>query len=164
LASPYADDRVMHTLLCSPPFSSLPLHVRCFTEHAYAILDTLPPTHLEHNVGVILDLGGVSGSTGQRRQSTSGATARHGPIDVQDSDFRGEAWDHWVAIRETVEPVCSICSGHFNPTVSPMSPVCELTKSGLCRLRGLFQCVVRTHMSYRLLRSAIRRSSVLGAN
>lgn len=109
----------MHALICSPPFSAFPLQIRCFTEHAHSILDGLPPTHLDHDVGVILDLGGVSGSTGHRRQSTSGATSREGPIDVQDSDFRGQVWDHWVAERETVERACSLCTEGVDPSVSP---------------------------------------------
>lgn len=111
----------MHTLLCSPPFSKLPLHVRCFTNHALAIFDALSPTHLRHEVGVILDLGGVSGSTGQRRSSTSGVTSQSGPIDVQDSTYRSQVWDHWTSMRETVQPTCSICHKHVNLSVSGIS-------------------------------------------
>ena len=112
-------DRVMHTLICSLPFAILPLHIRCFTEYAHSILDALPPRHLEYDVKVILDLGGVSGSTGRRRQSTSGATSQDGPIDVLDSDFRGQVWSHWVAVRETIGRACSICTEHLDITVSP---------------------------------------------
>lgn len=149
----------MHTLICSSPFSSLPLHVRCFTEHAHSIFDALPPTHLEHGVGVILDLGGVSGSTGQRRESTSGALSREGPIDVQDSEFRGQAWDHWVAIRETVERACSICKEYVDPTVSRDTTATKygLKRPGVYRFCSLHQSILLANLSPRLLRRTIRR-------
>jgi len=105
---------VMLALISVPPFSRLPLHIRCFTEYAYAILvaSPQPPT----DVSVLLDLGGVSGSTGRRRDSTMGATSQSGPIDVSDRVFRSEHWNKWTTIRET-GVCCGLCDHTLDPTV-----------------------------------------------
>ena len=109
----------MQILACSPPFSILPLQFRCFTEYAQSILEALPPIHLDHDVGIILDFGGVSGTDGWGRENTPGETGREGPIDVQDSDFRGQVWNHWAAIREDAEGVCLLCQANVDLSVSP---------------------------------------------
>jgi structure-specific endonuclease subunit SLX1 len=107
---------VMLALISVPPFSRLPLHIRCFTEYAYAILMASPSPL--GDVSVILDLGGVSGSTGRRRESTMGATSQSGPIDVSDNAFRSGHWNKWSTIRET-NLCCGLCDDTLDPSVRP---------------------------------------------
>lgn len=104
----------MLALISVPPFSKLPLHIRCFTEYAHTILLASPPP--PEDVSVIIDLGGVSGSTGRRRDSTMGATSQSEPIDVSDSAFRSEHWNKWTSIRET-GVCCGLCDDTLDPTV-----------------------------------------------
>jgi hypothetical protein len=104
----------MLALLSGPPFSRLPLHIRCFTEYAHAILMASPQP--AQDVSLILDLGGVSGSTGRRRESTLGATSQSGPIDVTDSTFRSGHWEKWAAIRKA-EIRCEVCDDALDPSV-----------------------------------------------
>lgn len=107
----------MLALISAPPFSKLPLHIRCFTEYAHEILLAAAP--LPRDVTVILDLGGVSGSTGRRRESTLGATSQSGPIDVSDSAFRSNHWEKWIVIREA-ELNCGICNAALDSSVCHM--------------------------------------------
>jgi hypothetical protein len=106
----------MLALISVPPFSRLPLRIRCFTEYAHAILIASPPP--PKDVSVILDLGGVSGSTGRRRESTLGATSQSGPIDVSDNAFRSGHWNKWCTIRET-NLSCGLCADTLDPLVRP---------------------------------------------
>jgi len=110
----------MLALISVPPFSRLPLHIRCFTEYAHAVLvaSPQPPT----DVSVLLDLGGVSGSTGRRRDSTMGTTSQSGPIDVSDSAFRSDHWKKWTTIRET-SVCCGLCDDTLDPTVCPLPSI-----------------------------------------
>jgi len=104
----------MLALLSAPLFSKLPLHIRCFTEYAHDILlaGPRPPP----DVTTVLDLGGVSGSTGLRRESTVGATGQSGPIDVSDSAFRSPHWNKWVNIRGDGLH-CGVCHDKLEPSV-----------------------------------------------
>jgi hypothetical protein len=70
----------------------------------YTRLPSLP-------VETLLDLGGVSGSTGHRRSSTLGVTSREGPIDVHDLEFRQSpaVWDKWKEIQLKGAANCLIC-------------------------------------------------------
>jgi hypothetical protein len=106
--------RVMLALVSAPPFSQFPLHIRCFTEYAHAFLTASPSPH-----DVILDLGGVSGSTG--RESTLGATSR--PIDVSDNEFRSTHWDKWCEIRES-QLECGVCRAKVDPSVCDQYSEC----------------------------------------
>ena len=106
----------MLALISIPPFARLPLHIRCFTEYAYAILMASPSP--PGDVSVILDLGGVSGSTGRRRESTMGATSQSGPIDVSDNTFRSGHWNKWSTIREK-NLRCGLCDDPLDPSVRP---------------------------------------------
>lgn len=110
---------VMHALLTVTPFSALPLHVRCFTEHAFSLAHSCFDVNRQsvRVPQVLLDLGGVSGSTGQRRQSTTGVTSREGPIDVSDGDFRLR---HWAKRKQLSEaPIaCGLCPDAVDHTVS----------------------------------------------
>lgn len=80
----------------------------------------LPP--LPDTFSCLLDLGGVAGATGQRRVSTGGVTARDGPIDVDDSEFRRGlgVWGKWEAFRtdERTDLQCGLCHGQLDTTVS----------------------------------------------
>ena len=67
---------------------------------------------------MILDLGGVSGSTGRRRDSTVGATSQSGPIDVSDNPFRSDHWKKWSTIRER-NLRCGLCDDTLDPLVRP---------------------------------------------
>jgi hypothetical protein len=107
---------VMLALISVPPFSKLPLHIRCFTEYAHAIMMASPAP--PRDVSMILDLGGVSGSTGRRRDSTMGATSQSGPIDVSDNAFRSAHWNKWSTIRET-NLCCGLCDDALDPLVRP---------------------------------------------
>ena len=89
----------------------------------------LPPLSLV--MTTILDLGGVSGNTGLRRQSTQGVTGREGPIDVQDGDFRRGArvWERWKTLevglyRQRIS--CTICHQVIDTTVSLCEPLISL--------------------------------------
>jgi hypothetical protein len=106
--------RVMLALVSAPPFSQFPLHIRCFTEYAHAFLTASPSPH-----DVILDLGGVSGSTG--RESTPGATSR--PIDVSDHEFRSTHWDKWCEIRES-QLECGVCRAKVDQLVRDQYSKC----------------------------------------
>lgn len=108
----------MLALLDRPPFSILPLRLRFFTEYSYSVYNALPPVLLDRELDCILDLGGVSGATGHRRQSTRGVTSQAGPIDVTDSDFRAPAWDKWARHRDQLDPKCLICYRAVDMTVS----------------------------------------------
>jgi len=70
----------------------------------YSKLDEIP-------VFTLLDLGGVSGSTGLRRNSTLGVMAQNGPIDVTDLAFRRgiEVWDKWKTIEDEGSATCASC-------------------------------------------------------
>ena len=145
----------MLALISTAPFSRLPLHIRCFTEYAHAFLVASPSPHTD--VSVILDLGGVAGSTGRRRESTLGATSQSGPIDVSDHEFRSSHWGKWCEIRET-HLACGICEKKVDPWVrlrrdqwadyrltlnsccvrrstAGMWPTCCVSHRFLCRLR-----------------------------
>jgi len=136
-------NRVAYALLCLPPFSRLPLHLRFFTADVHDLFQQLSPNNLHHPnklvprkgstvmvklpslspmVTVILDLGGVSGKTGLRRQSTQGVTGRDEPIDVQDEDFRfgSRVWAKWKNLEETTRQsalFCIICHQAIETTV-----------------------------------------------
>lgn len=105
---------MMLALISTAPFSRLPLHIRCFTEYAHAFLVASPSPHTD--VSVILDLGGVAGSTGRRRESTLGATSQSGPIDVSDHEFRSSHWGKWCEIREA-HLTCGLCEKKVDPSV-----------------------------------------------
>lgn len=109
-------------LLSLPPFSGLPLHLRFFVGDVFDIFERVQDEQhlagttvraLPKNVTKILDLGGVSGSTGQRRESTQGVQSKHGAIDVQDTHFRQGpgVWGKW----KEIEPItadfqpCQLC-------------------------------------------------------
>ena len=72
---------------------------------------------------MILDLGGVSGKNGLRRQSTQGVTSRLGPIDVQDESFRRgpRVWEKWKTLESTLTHTslfCAICRDALSTDVS----------------------------------------------
>jgi hypothetical protein len=61
---------------------------------------------------VMLDLGGVDGQAPGRLEGTKGVTKIDGPIDVEDTEFRGMVWDKWKAFREGAEGSggeCAVC-------------------------------------------------------
>lgn len=61
---------------------------------------------------VMLDLGGVDGQAPGRTEGTKGVTKIDGPIDVEDTEFRGMVWDKWKAFKEGAEGSggeCAIC-------------------------------------------------------
>lgn len=62
-------------------------------------------------VTVILDLGGVSGTSGQRRESTKGVLSLEGPIDVKDAEFRQGygVWGKWLEIRKRIVSGQNLC-------------------------------------------------------
>jgi structure-specific endonuclease subunit SLX1 len=133
----------MRSLLTVPPFHRYPLHVRFFTAEAQDIFNALeyppapkprarkkvavpPPPPLPDSFTMTLDLGGVSGQTGDRRESTSGVTALHGPIDVKDREFRGLVWDKWgewkvEALDRGLSSSCEICKQQIDTSVSVLS-------------------------------------------
>ncbi|KAK4688284.1 structure-specific endonuclease subunit SLX1, partial [Tremellales sp. Uapishka_1] len=168
---------VAHALLCLPPFSRLPLHLRFFTQFAESFFDQLvsppspSPSHLKRKTkpastieypplpeGVtrLLDLGGVAGATGLRRESTVGVTSQHGPIDVQDSAFRcGErVWLKWKSLQRRLEDgdqvVCRICCGivdlsnHLDFSLCP-SPV--VADSGPCDYTAHLLCLAKEFLA-----------------
>jgi hypothetical protein len=63
---------------------------------------------------VVLDLGGVDGQAPGRLEGVKGVTKIDGPIDVEDTEFRGMVWDKWKAFREGAEGSggeCAVCKG-----------------------------------------------------
>lgn len=130
----------MRTLLSVPPFQRYPLHVRFFTPEAQDIFNALDesaapkprakkksamplPPPLSESFTTTLDLGGVSGQSGNRCENTSGVTVLHGPIDVKDREFRALAWDKWgewkVENLDRRLPVsCAVCKEQVDTSVS----------------------------------------------
>jgi structure-specific endonuclease subunit SLX1 len=100
---------VAHALLRLPPFQAYPLHIRFFNVETQAMFQKLP---IITSVTTILDLGGVSGGTGNRRSSTKGVTSQEGPIDVQDVEFRrgSRVWDKWKALERQGSANCGVCA------------------------------------------------------
>ena len=76
--------RVAHTLLRSPPFSRLPLHVRFFAERAHDAFVALEPIE---GVSMTIDYGGLT------------------QLDVTDSEYRDDAIEHWP----DRESDCALC-------------------------------------------------------
>lgn len=135
---------VAYTLLSSAPFCRLPLHLRFFMSDAHAIFISLIPLDrgeprqktrpsaktstgpllaLSSMVTTVLDLGGVSGKTGIRRESVQGVTERDGPIDVEDGDFRGgpRVWKKWKLLQVRAEDSslsCALCHEPLDEVVS----------------------------------------------
>lgn len=62
-------------------------------------------------VTIILDLGGVSGTSGERRESTKGVLSREGPIDVKDAEFRQGygVWRKWLEISKRIVSGQNLC-------------------------------------------------------
>ncbi|KAK6909929.1 hypothetical protein I203_103955 [Kwoniella mangroviensis CBS 8507] len=135
---------VAHALLSRPPFNRLPLHLRFFVPEVHDLFHNLEqndsrpvssrrtkkrvtqdwsPLPLPVTLTSIIDLGGVSGSTGARRHSTQGVQSREGPIDVNDVDFRqGErVWGKWKAIEIRIKQEghirCEQCDGEVDHTL-----------------------------------------------
>lgn len=138
--------RVMHALLSRPPFSALPLHVRCFTRQAHTVLVALRFPPATRPVSVILDLGGVSGSTGQRRSSTPGVTSLAGPIDVTDTDFRLRVWEKCRQAHRGVQVECSVCGNEIDTSVSRLKlhSTCILSETESLGIRRLPSRVLPT--------------------
>ena len=140
-------------MLALPPFSRLPLHLRFFTAESQShfnqqVRGPLAPFHsslkrpiektqvpvvalpsLSPTVSYVLDLGGVAGDAGSRRQSTRGVTEREGPIDVNDEDFRRGpgVWKKWKMFEKggsDADAQCDICGSSLDITVS-----CSLSPS-----------------------------------
>ncbi|WVR06903.1 hypothetical protein IAU60_003939 [Kwoniella sp. DSM 27419] len=99
---------VAHALLTCPPFSRLPLHLRFFVQEVYDTFQRLDTTKVTRNwtpsplpasLNQTLDLSGVAGSpTGSRA----------GPMDVDDTEFRQDAWEYWKTLEgEALE--CQRC-------------------------------------------------------
>ncbi|WVQ80842.1 hypothetical protein IAT38_002949 [Cryptococcus sp. DSM 104549] len=175
---------VAYALLSLPPFARLPLHIRFFVPEALEIFngihqnalspDPTPvpaskraaaavtlPSVISPTVSKTLDLGGVSGLTGKRRESTKGVNGREGPIDVQDKDFRQGpgVWDKWLDVRNQAADgesfLCSECGktvaleDHLTFSLCPISePVDCLSISHLACLakRFLSQSAPSTHL------------------
>jgi hypothetical protein len=54
----------------------------------------------------------VDGQAPGRTEGTKGVTKIDGPIDVEDTEFRGMVWDKWKAFREGAEGSggeCAVC-------------------------------------------------------
>ncbi|WWC70140.1 uncharacterized protein I206_104087 [Kwoniella pini CBS 10737] len=145
---------VAHALLTTSPFNRLPLHLRFFVQEVHdmfqnlEVRDSCPgsskrtkkttnhawtPLPLPETVTSILDLGGVSGSTGLRRQSTQGVQSVDGPIDVNDTAFRqGQSvWGKWKIMEqknlETQGLKCDECHEKVDHSTSHVLP-----RSGMC--------------------------------
>ncbi|WVF71317.1 hypothetical protein IAT40_006120 [Kwoniella sp. CBS 6097] len=95
---------VAHALLSLPPFSRLPLHVRFFVQEAYDKFQNLDPKRkgwspkpLPLGLTQTLDIGGVS------------------RLDVDDEDFRDEAYAKW---EEQQPRNCAICQDDLGESFS----------------------------------------------
>jgi hypothetical protein len=124
---------VARTMMTTAPFKRWPLHVRIFTEEAWAIWNTFdgiepvvagpkgrkkkkePRTFepLQELTEVTLDLGGVDGKTGRRGEEVKGVTKIDGPIDVEDTEFKEAVWGKWKRFKISSGSVgnCAICQG-----------------------------------------------------
>lgn len=63
---------------------------------------------------VMLDLGGVDGQGKGRTDAVRGVTKLDGPIDVEDTEYRGMVWAKWKAFRRDqpgTSGSCSVCKG-----------------------------------------------------
>lgn len=111
------------------------------------------PSPLE-DVSVILDLGGVTGSTGRRRESTLGTTSQGGPIDVNDSAFRSDHWDKWITIRET-DLECGVCGHTLDASVSRVCEIAQSLTAGPPRYHALPSRRMPNHGSFTVYRSDV---------
>ncbi|WWC62129.1 uncharacterized protein I303_104720 [Kwoniella dejecticola CBS 10117] len=81
------------------------------------------PLPLDQNITSVLDLGGVSGTTGLRRESTQGVRSKEGPIDVSDTDFRHSesVWGKWKKAEQRLAAghaiACEQCSQAIDCTI-----------------------------------------------
>lgn len=124
----------------------MPLHIRLFNKEIHDIYllasaqysisvgdarkksstgISVPLAPVPSRVTITLDLGGVAGSTGRRRASTMGVTAREGPIDVQDTEYRlgPRVWGKWQLLEDDLKSglsmaICGICQQAVNLSVS----------------------------------------------
>ncbi|ODN81961.1 hypothetical protein L202_02297 [Cryptococcus amylolentus CBS 6039] len=177
---------VAYALLALPPFSGLPLHIRFFVTEAKDMYESIHRTVLAHepppktrkkpvnplhlipqavnpSVTTLLDLGGVSGATGKRRQSTRGVQSRDGPIDVKDTEFRQgwRVWGKWEEVRERIaldEDVARCCR------CEKMVDCHDQLSFALCPSDRLEPCLCITHLqclAERLLQDSPSGSSLL---
>ncbi|ODN94165.1 hypothetical protein L198_05016 [Cryptococcus wingfieldii CBS 7118] len=177
---------VAYALLALPPFSRLPLHIRFFVTEAKDMYESIHHTVLAHeplpktrkkpvnplhlipqavnpSVTTMLDLGGVSGATGKRRESTRGVQSRDGPIDVKDTEFRQgrRVWGKWEEVRERIaldEDVARCCR------CEKMVDCHDQLSFALCPSDRLEPCLCITHLqclAEHLLQDSPSRSSLL---
>nr|XP_018262816.1 uncharacterized protein I303_04300 [Kwoniella dejecticola CBS 10117]OBR84974.1 hypothetical protein I303_04300 [Kwoniella dejecticola CBS 10117] len=154
---------VAHALLTTPPFNRLPLHLRFFVQEVHEMFqaidrtDSRPgrrtkkptnqgwnPLPLDQNITSVLDLGGVSGTTGLRRESTQGVRSKEGPIDVSDTDFRHSesVWGKWKKAEQRLAAGHAIaceqcsqaidCTKHLSFALCPLEPSCRYTAHLSC--------------------------------
>ncbi|OCF74472.1 hypothetical protein I204_04847 [Kwoniella mangroviensis CBS 8886] len=163
---------VAHALLSRPPFNRLPLHLRFFVPEVHDLFHNLEqndsrpvssrrtkkrvtqdwsPLPLPVTLTSIIDLGGVSGSTGARRHSTQGVQSREGPIDVNDVDFRqGErVWGKWKAIEIRIKQEghirCEQCDGEVDHTNHLSFALCPSQRS--CHYVSHLTCLSGSFLS-----------------
>ncbi|KIR51021.1 structure-specific endonuclease subunit SLX1 [Cryptococcus gattii Ru294] len=153
---------VAYALLSLPPFNRLPLHVRFFNHETHDIWQSIHeqaglsavrrgksrakpvnPLHLLSQtvapaVTIILDLGGVSGTSGERRESTKGVLSREGPIDVKDAEFRQGygVWRKWLEISKRIVSgqnlCCHLCQEGITFNDHLTFSICPLAESREC--------------------------------
>jgi structure-specific endonuclease subunit SLX1 len=113
----------MIELLSVPPFSRLPLHIRCFTVYAHELLQRQSLAALPKSVTIKLGLAGVAGTARQDSSNSAYDTDRTGPLDVQDTEFRSRQWSKWCE-RGDGEGHCLICGKSVVVKVSFKPTIC----------------------------------------
>jgi hypothetical protein len=109
------------------------LHSRFFDECALEIFQGISIA-ISPAVTVILDLGGVAGTTGLRQNGMPGVTDS-GPIDVHDTAFREASWVQW----QHQDDPCSLCMQEVSTKVSTSISTLMLAA------RAIFPLPLRVH-------------------
>ncbi|EIW70449.1 hypothetical protein TREMEDRAFT_73470, partial [Tremella mesenterica DSM 1558] len=139
---------VAHSLLNASPFCRLPLHIRFFNKDSlvtYLALRSAEPSSSASDVSVILDLGGVSGSTNKRHHDTPGVTSLGGPIDVTDDHFRlgSRVWQKWQKIGIGISSgwSCGLCGILLQSTSHLAFALCSASGDDSCTFVSHLHCL-----------------------